>query len=177
MSVVPSTVSSVWEMSSELLLIAEDAVATTIGGAIDRSYVAPSEPAFDCCPFLAVTVPTISEGFTASGPGGLSGGHRGVAGAVNLIGFAILAVRCGPRMDGQNLPTVAEIERAAREVQEDGWALWNAVREAIRDDRFEGLCREVFFDGGSAITEQGGCVGWTFSLRASLDGIPGTEGS
>ena len=94
MSVIPSTVDSVYELASALLLVAEDALAETIGGTPDRSFVAPAEPPWDCCPFLAVFVPTITEGATAAGTGGLAIGHRATSGAVNLIGFNILAIRC-----------------------------------------------------------------------------------
>lgn len=172
MSVIPSTVDSVYELASALLLVAEDALGTTIGGTPERSYVAPAEPPWDCCPFLAVFVPAIAEGTTAAGGGGLALGHRATAGAVNLIGFQILAIRCAPEFSFEGLPTPAQIESVARQVQQDGWALWNGLRHAIREDLFASLCSEVYLDLGSMVNEQGTCVGWRFSVRVALGGIP-----
>lgn len=173
MSVVPSTVSSLYELAGALLLVAEDALADTVGGTPDRSYVAPSPPAFDCCPFLSVYAPSLTEGPTLAGPGGLAPGQRTRVGNVPLASLVVAAVRCAPQMNGNGaLPTVQSIEDSARQVQEDGWALWNALRHAVRAGTFKTLCSEVFFDGGTAIPEQGGCVGWLFTLRVGLNGIP-----
>ena len=170
MSTTPSTVSSLWESAGEVLLIAEDAVATTVGGAIERSYVAPSEPSFDCCPMLSVYVQGLAEGGTLSGPGGLSTGHRTMVGSVILATYVIHVIRCAPT-GGNGLPSLAQMEASAREVQEDGWAVWNRIRSAIKCGEIFGECQEVFFDGETILPEQGGCVGWQFLLRASIDGI------
>ena len=87
-------------------------------------------------------------------------------------------MRCAPTVQGANgLPPLAEIEAVAREVEEDGWSLWNTLRHAIADGVIFGDCSEVFFDGGVPIPEQGGCVGWRFIIRAAISGIPNPEGS
>lgn len=172
MSVTPSTVDSLFESAGELLLVCEDALADTAGGTPERSYVAPADPAFDCCPFLSVYVPGLSEDTTAVGPGGVAGGHRSVSGSIILATYVVHAIRCAPEGANGLIPSPVEIERVAQLVQQDGWALWNRLRSAIRCEEIFGNCREVYFDGGSFVPEQGGCVGWTFTIRASLPGIP-----
>jgi hypothetical protein len=176
MSVVPSTVASLNEMAGALLLVAEDALADTIGGTPTRSYVAPAEPAFDCCPFLTVHVPGLTEDTTGAGPGGVAVGHRSMRGSVILATYVTLAIRCAPEADN-GLPSIAAIEAVAREVQEDGWSLWNRLRQAIREGEIFGLCQEVYFDGGVSVVEQGGCVGWRFTIRAAIPGIPAEASS
>jgi hypothetical protein len=172
MSVAPSTVASLFEQASALLNIAGDALEETVGGLPDRSYVAPAEPAFDCCPFLTVHVPALGEDTTAVGLGGVAGGRRATTGSVILATYVILAIRCAPQAEASGLPALSDIEAVAREVQQDGWALWNVLRQAIRDGEIFGMCSEVYFDGGVSVPEQGGCIGWRFTVRAAIPGIP-----
>jgi hypothetical protein len=174
MSVVPSTVLSLWESAGELLLVAEDALSETSGGTPDRSYVSASEPAFDCCPFLTVYVSALTEDTTGVGPGGVAGGHRTGRGSIILATYQILAVRCAAPYGnkGVDVPTPEAIEAVAQLVTEDGWSLWNRIRSAVKCEEIFGTCSEVYFDGGVPIPEQGGCVGWRFTIRAALPGIP-----
>lgn len=176
MSVVPSTVGSVFESAGALLLVCEDALSETVGGLPERSYISPAEPSFDCCPMLSVYVPALTEDSTGVGPGGVAGGHRTMRGSIILVTYLVHAIRCAPA-SGNGLPVLAEIERVAEEVQQDGWSLWNRLRSAIKCGEIFDTCAEVYFDGGASIPEQGGCVGWTFQIRASLPGIPRECGS
>jgi hypothetical protein len=177
MSTAVSTVTSLYESAGAVLLVAEDALNLTDAGAPERSYVAPSEPAFDCCPFLTVHVPALSEEFTSAGPGGAATGHRTLAGSIILATYVVIAVRCAPEWTAGKPPLIEAIEASASEVLQDGWALWNELRAAIREGRIFGECSEVHFDGGASIVEQGGCVGWRFTIRASISGIPLEDGS
>lgn len=172
MSVLPSTVGSLFDAAARLLLTSEDALATTTGGTPDRTFVAPSDPPFDCCPFLAVVVNGLAEDTTAVGPGGVAAGHRATTGSIILASYTVLAVRCAPPWDGQTPPTPAQIEASAEQVLQDGWALWNELRRAIRCGEIWGVCEEVYLDAGISIPEQGGCVGWRFNVRARIQGIP-----
>lgn len=174
---MPSTVASVFEQAGELLLVCEDALSGTVGGTPERSYIAPSEPAFDCCPMLSVYVPAITEETTAVGPGGAAGGHRSLTGSIILVTYIVHAIRCAPDGGSGRLPSLEAIESVAQAVQQDGWALWNRLRSAIRCGEIFAECSEVYFDGGASIPEQGGCVGWTFTIRAALGGIPRECGS
>lgn len=170
MSVIPSTVASLFESAGALLLVAEDALAETPAGVPERSYVAPAEPAFDCCPFLTVHVPALTEAPTGTGPGGVSPGHRTMRGSIILVTYNVLAIRCAPEASGSGLPATASIEAVAEQVQADGWALWNRLRSAVASEEIFGTCSEVYFDGGASVPEQGGCIGWRFIIRASLPG-------
>lgn len=176
-AVVASSVGTIFDLAGDLLLVAENSLASTVGGAPERAYVAPSEPAFDCCPFLTVHVPTIAEQSTAA-LAALASGHRTHRGSVIAVAFVVLAVRCSYEVPAlPALPNMADIETVARQVQQDGWALWNGLRSAIKREEIFGLCSEVYFDGGASIVEQGGCVGWRFTIRATVPGIPFEEGS
>lgn len=175
MSVVPSTVASLWESAGELLLVMEDALAETVGGTPERSYVSPTEPAFDCCPFLTVYVSALGEAPTSEV--GI-GGRRSTTGSVILATYQVIAVRCAPEPGtGTGLPSLQSIESAAQAVMEDGWALWNRMRAAVRCGEMFSECSEVYLDGGVPIPEQGGCVGWQFTIRAAIPGIPTDCGS
>ncbi len=170
MSAAPSTVATLFDTAAEVLAVAEDALADTVGGTPERSYVAHSEPAFDCCPFLTVHVPGLTEGTTSDGPGSLGASQRTRRGNIIVASFVVLAIRCAPLSENGKLPSPTAIEVVAEMVLQDGWALWNRLRQAIRDGEIFGLCQEVYFDGGLSVVEQGGCVGWRFNLRASVPG-------
>ena len=171
MSIVPSTVATLSDYSDAVLEVAIDALNTTTAGAPDRAYVSPAPPAFDCCPALMVHVASLTEEATSPGtPGGSA--RRGDFGSIILAGYQIWAIRCAPVMDGDLLPAPSEIAASALEVQEDGWALWNGLRHAVKNGDIFERCTGVHFDGGVPIPEQGGCVGWTFRIRAMIPGIP-----
>jgi hypothetical protein len=67
---------------------------------------------------------------------------------------------------------VVEIERVAQEVQQDGWAMWNGIYHAINDGTFLDICTVAHFDRSALLEERGGCVGWSMTIRAELNGIP-----
>ena len=167
-----SDVTSLSDLAQALLTVAEDAIATTTAGGIERSYISPAAPAFDCCPFLSVYVSALSEESTSPLSPAAAPARRASYGRVNLATLVITAVRCAPTLPSDGLPTIADIEAVAVQVQEDGWALWNGVYCAIQNEQFEDLCSFIHFDSGRAIPEQGGCVGWEMILRAQIEGIP-----
>lgn len=171
MVAIPSTVTSLTELAGEVLDVATACLDETTAGAPDLRYISPALPAYDCCPALIVAVAAITEEVT-SPLGPMDTGQRSRFGRVNLVAFTVAALRCAPSMDPNGNVVVSEITAAATEVQEDAWALWNGFYHAIQNGEFEGKCSDVHFDRGIAITEQGGCVGWSFQFRALLDGIP-----
>lgn len=167
MSAPVSTVTSLTDLAFAFLDVAKASLATTAGGTPERSYVAPEPVAFDCCPFLAVTVPRISEEITSPFSPPIATGHRVAYGRINLVTLKVVAVRCiEDNLDADY------IEAVMSEVLEDGWALWNGIYDAIRDSRFKDQCSDVHFDGARSIRPQGGCVGWELLFRAELGGIP-----
>ena len=163
----------VW--AEQLLDISQAAVATTTGGAIDRAFVCAGLPALDCCPQL--TVHTAGWGLLSTfATGALTPGHRRTVGAVRFIRFAVTVVRCSPTQgDNGQPPPIAEQEMAASIVNEDAFAIIDAVVAAdYAGILFGGTCREFYFDGGNSLDPQGGCVGWVVNFRASIDGLPST---
>lgn len=140
---------------------------TTPAMAPDSQFLTPSRPAFDC-EFVAVQVSRLAEETTLPLSSVPITGNRNRFGNIILATFIIYVVRCAPQMYGENAPTDAAKTASATTVQEDGWAIWNGWREeqGIVFDN----CQGVHFDGGLPIQEEGGFVGWTFQLRAMIEG-------
>lgn len=139
---------------------------TTPAGAPESQYLTPAKPAFDC-EFVAVQVARLAEDTTA--PLNLTQTkRRNVFGNIILATFVIYVVRCAPMMVGSSPPTDAAKTASATTVQEDAWSLWNGIRDQ-QDELFDN-CLGVYFDGGLPIPESGGYVGWTFQIRASIEG-------
>lgn len=168
-----STITTLTDEADALLAVCEAALATTDAGVPDRVFLSPSPPIWDCCPFLNVYVAGLREETTSPISPIAETALRGKFGNVILATYVITAVRCAPVPAGLNgLPSVADIQASAIEVEQDGWALWNGIRHAHADGVIFDRCIGVHFDGGSPIAEQGGCVGWQFQIRASIPGIP-----
>lgn len=167
-----STVSTLTDYAQQVLDVAETALATTSAGAPDSVFLSASRPAWDCCPFLAVQVQSLGEEQTSPlTPGGTA--QRSTLGSVILATYHVYAVRCAAGTGNQDgIPTDDEKSATALTVQEDGWALWNGFRAAVRNGDLFDTCTGVHFDGGTAIPEQGGCVGWIMQMRAYIPGIP-----
>ncbi len=170
-SVPVSDVTSLTQLAQTVLTVAEGCLATTTAGTPARSFYAPGAPPWDCCPALCVYVSRLSEEVTSPFSPPIATGHRTQFGRLNLVTLVVLATRC----DTESLDA-AEIEAVADMVQEDGWALWNGFYDAIRDGEFQDECSDIHFDLGQAVpaspTQRGGCVGWQFTFRAQLGGIP-----
>lgn len=168
-----SDVGSLYDLAQEVLTVARACLATTAAGEPDIHYVAPSYPAFDCCPALIVNVVTLTEESTS--PVGVTAtGHRASFGRLNLVALTVTALRCAPAVSSQGTVLTTDMEAVAAQVYEDAWALWCGFYHAVQDGTFEGKCEDVHFDRGQTVAEQGGCVGWQFVFRAQLDGIPNT---
>jgi len=170
MTVTNSTVQSLTTLAEQALEVARACLAQTSAGTPALSYISPSLPAYDCGEALIVAVSALREEVT-SPLGAIDTGRRTTYGQVSLVAITITALRCAPEMNPDGSVPVAGIEAAARAVQEDGWALWCGFYNAIIRGEFSDLCEVVHFDGGNAITEQGGVVGWSMTMRASLGGI------
>jgi hypothetical protein len=169
-----SAVATPFTFATTLLGVAQAATATTIGGEITRSFISPGLPALDCCPQLTVHIPAFAVASTQpAGP--LSQGHKRTTGLVWIATYVITAVRCVPMPDEKgNPPSIELMEAAAEQVDQDVWAILNAVYQADRGGLvFAGLCSEVIIDGASPLDPSGGCVGWTIRYRASIPGIRG----
>lgn len=140
---------------------------TTAALAPTSQFLTSGRPAFDC-EFVAVQIPRLNEEST-SPLSVLDTKRRNRFGNIIIANFIIYVVRCGPEIRNGLPPTDAAKTANAAMVFEDGWALWNGIRD-VQDDLFDD-CLGVYFDGGTPIAEQGGYVGWQFAIRASIEGF------
>lgn len=173
MTVAVSTISTLTEYAHDVKDVCLLSLAGTIGGIPETAEVTASAPSYDCCPSLYVHISALREAPTSPlGPPEATA-MRTKFGNVILVTYVITVIRCAANPSGvNNLPTSAAIEAVAAEVLEDGWALWNGLRHALEDGTIFDGCLGVHFDGGAPVQEQGGCVGWIFTIRASIPGIP-----
>lgn len=146
----------------------------TLKGSPERRIISPGVPVDDCCEQLAVHINPVSEAATGltQGPGAV--GTRKNRAWINLVHFTITIGRCIPTVEVVNnkpvLPTADEITEASKQIDADGWALWNGVHNRIAAGEIFDRCSAVFFDPLNARTPSGGCGGWTLDLRAHVDG-------
>ncbi len=134
-------------------------------GAPERSYVAPGQPALDCCPQLTVDVRSVSE--DPRSPSGPGSGQRARFGArKNQVLLVATVVRCYPT---EVPPDQTEMEAVAEQVDADGWALWNHTWNLIRAGDLFTLCDDSRPELRQ-LTPSGGCAGWTYSMLVELEG-------
>lgn len=167
-------------LAQEFLTAAVEALDTIptfapgLGGAPARSFVSPGLPAFDCCDPGQLTVHVTGVTDSATGPSNFTGRSASTM-KVNTVGLVATAVRCVPVItDSGILPSMADMEAAAEQIDADGWALWNHIYNLLRADQLFTLCGEVFWDGLRSINPQGGCGGFTLNLRVELSGYEET---
>lgn len=159
------------------------AVASTPGGAIDRVFVSPGMPAFDC-PEAQLTVhaggPAQADTAPLAPP--LQPGHRDdYSVVVNLVALTATVYRCAPVIaqvgDMFVFPEPSEMEAAAEFTNADVWAIWNVVRRRYRDGLLfttpNGRKRALFFDPAVPLLTSGGTAGWQIQIRVQLDGYGG----
>ena len=166
-----STVDSTYLLSQQFLGVCETALAATTDGAPVLSYVYPVEPVIDCCPALIVFLSGLTEETTSPLTPPAATGLRAAFGRLNLLTLNAWILRCAPRTNADGSVDVVEIERVAEQVQQDAWALWNGIYRAVREGTFEDTCSDVHYGPSRPIREQGGCLGWAFTIRAELGGF------
>jgi hypothetical protein len=116
-------------------------------------------------------------------PGGLDAGRRSARFArINHPSFIATITRCVPTgFESQTgtftPPSPVDLTLAARQINADGWALWNHLFNAVQAGRLLTLCDEVFWDAIIPVVPAGGCAGWTVTMRASLPGYTELLGS
>ena len=171
-----------FDLCHELLEACSEALAFTPGGTIDRVYVSPGSPPWDCTQ-LTVYAGGPVVGDTAPLQPPLQPGHRvDDVGQVNLITLVATVIRCCvpmPTTDNQDVwfPPADEIEAVARQTLADVWAIWNHVATRKRNgtlfawpDRPNHQTRECFFDPAFPVNTSGGCAGWQMQFRVQLSG-------
>lgn len=158
----------------------------TLEGAPERYFVSPGIPVADfvgrdCCSQIAVWVTPTTEGDTT--PAGPDAGMRSSRFAwINYVGLNIAASRCIPTGDSSAVgiytpPSAAVLTEASRQLNADGWALWNHMHNAVHAERILAHCDQVFIDGITAAIPSGGCAGWLLTMRAALGGYSENLGS
>jgi len=162
----PTNIDQLGTVAQVVLDEAVTILNTTSALAPASQFLTAARPAFDC-EFVAVQTSYLAEDAT-SPLAVLETKKRNKFGNIIIATFAIYVVRCAPQIQGSNPPTDAAKTANTLMVLQDGWALWNGFRVA-QDDIFDG-CLGVYFEAGIPIQEQGGYVGWLFTIRASIEG-------
>jgi len=163
-----------FETANDLLLAAAEALDTVpdfLGtgflGAPDRQFIAPGNPVHDCCEQLAVWVNPVGAG--SRSPGTLAPVMQ-----ITRPTLRVHATRCVPtgRLVGKQYvpPTPEVLSASAEQHLADGWALWNHIFNLIRAEQLFIKCSKIIWDGLRSITPQGGCGGYTLTLRVEKDG-------
>jgi hypothetical protein len=174
--IVPSTVTSMYDLATDLLTAVEAAMATTQGGVPDRAFVSLGTPPWDTsCSYAIVQVDTLTEEVTRDTTPAGQTGMRHHRGRLNLVGMTAWAIRCiqASENNSQNwaAPDDAQLSAEAKISYEDGWAIRNYVNRAIDDlGLFGGSCIDAHMDMGLPVTPEGGLGGWRFSVRVELAG-------
>ncbi len=155
--------------ASSLALDTIPGFAPGLEGAPARTFVTAGQPSFDCGQ-LTVNANTIREAPTE--PLGLGSGTRHRLGMrLSLVGIQVWIVRCLNSQEA--IPTIAQQEALADQVNADGWALWNYlwnVNRAGSSDPIVTLCDEWYMDALTPLQPSGGYSGWLLSIRAELSG-------
>lgn len=162
------------DLCTDLLSAAIDALDTIptfdpdLSGAPLRAYVSPGLPALDCCDQLTVHAQQILD--KPISPGGLQAGKKCSA-RLAEVGLVVTITRCIPVLgENDDWPPTAAMEAASEQVNADAWALWEHIYALVCAEALFSLCKEVFWDGLTALVPQGGCGGWVVNLRVTLDG-------
>lgn len=156
------------EYAQELLDVCEGAVAAV--GEIDRSYIAPPGPAFDCG---QLTVEIRSLGDHPLPTSSSLGSGRRLHAAINLVGFRVKVVGCVPTLDSDgDPPEPADAQAAAFVLNKMVYSIWTRVRTVYKEGEiFGGNCNALFFDGARALDELGGLAGYEIDFRAEIEGF------
>lgn len=153
-------------------------------GAPDRQYVAPpGDYVFDC-EKLIVNSGVVGEVAVGQRGGTGAAGKRHVTGRLSHPAIRIiLARKCIPvgSVSGRTYtpPTIEEEEAASRQLNADGWALWNGIFTRLVDEEIEFLtrCQQVWWDAMTPVGPQGAYAGWVLNLRVRLAGYKEPLGS
>jgi hypothetical protein len=143
-------------------------------GAPARAFVAPGDPALDCCDQLTVHTQTLNELGLNAGAGANARARAMSRGDKNEALLLIEITRCVPSPQQVNgrviLPAPAEMQAAAQLIAQDGWALWLGLSASLRDGDLSEVCEGAVRLGAQKLPPQGGCGGWIFTYQYPLGG-------
>lgn len=173
-----SDVGTLTDYALELLDVCEAAVGSTVGGPIERAFLASALPALDCCPQLTVHIGGLGIENTVPTTPVTAPAHRlTTTGMLMLAVYVVTVVRCQP-VSKENRqvfvpPSPDELAAAAIESDQDLWAIWNTVAAAHNaGSLFGGRCPALYFDPPTPLLVEGACGGWEIPFRAAIDGYP-----
>jgi hypothetical protein len=173
--------SALQEAAKEYLAAVQAALATTDNPPLDRAFVSPGVPSWDCGQ-VAVYVGTAVEADTAPlmpplQPAHRVGGHR----MLNLVTLTAVVIRCcvpTPTGEGPNLlyPSAASMQEVSDQTNADLWAIWNHLAQMKRSGAlFPPQRREFIWDPAVPTAISGGCAGWQVQARVELGGYKGAQ--
>lgn len=161
-----------YDLCGEYLQACIDALAGAPGGPIDRAFVSPGPPAWDCPEQLTVHAggPVIGDTMPLSPP--LQTGHRiEETGTLNLVTMTATVLRCSPSVSGRGMPSPVELDAAAQNTLGDVWAIWNFLVSRKRSEALWGpKTRELILDPAVVLNPAGGTAGWQLQIRVHLGG-------
>ena len=154
-----------YDLAADLLAAAEEALNTVpsyapaLGGAPERSFVAPGPVVLDCCDQLTVNVSSVTQREIVKGQG------------VNHVGLAITAARCVPVPDSRGIPPAVEaMVAAAEQMNADAWALWVYLHALVSTDQLFEKCCGVTWGAVTPLQTSGGCGGNLLTVTVCFDG-------
>lgn len=166
-------VTDLYEKAAAFLHASQQALAFTPSGPPDRAYVSPGQPAIDC-EQLVVWNESLSESQFLAGSGAESRAKAINRGGLAKATIRIQITRCVPlpKTSGGRVtwPTPAELDASALQIDEDGWALWLGLNDALKHGDLHEACSGAERLGAEKMPLQGGFGGWLFSYRIPLEG-------
>ncbi len=169
-----ATVSDVFDIAEAFLAASVDALNLTAAGAPDRAFVAPGDPVLDCCDQLTVHTQAIGDIGLFAGNGALAPADRIQRGGAVFVTLVIQITRCvavSTESGGKLTPLSPAAQQASAEIiDEDGWALWLGLSDALKHGDLHEICSGAERLGGVKLQPQGGCGGWVFTYRYPIEG-------
>lgn len=143
----------------------------------ERQYVSFGLPALDC---EQITVHVFQVGEfdgayqTLSPADQMRRGHP--VPIVNVAALVVTVVRdCYPgpvgHMGGASVPEAEDLALASQGLHADGWQLWNAIRQGVKDGHVFGACRLVDRNPMQPLGPEGNFAGWTVPVLVSIPGF------
>lgn len=160
--------------AAAFLTAAEQALAFTPAGQPERSYVNAGLPAIDC-EQLVVWVESLTESQFQAGAGAESRAKAINRGGLCKATIRLQIVRCVPMPKlgvGGNVtwPSPSALAAAALTIDEDGWAIWLGLNDALKHGALHEACAGAERLGAESLPSQGGFGGYTFGWRVPMEG-------
>lgn len=164
-------------LCAEYLEVCRQAVALAPGGPIERCFVSPGPPAWDCPEQLTVHAggPVIADTAPLQPP--LMPGHRiQQTGTLNLVTMTATVLRCAPVQgeygEGLEVPAESDLDTSARVTLGDVWTIWMHLKTLKKSGvLWAPNERELILDPAVVLNTMGGVAGWQVQVRVGLGGF------